>query len=153
MIIICTSNNSEGRNTLKRIDVASALIHDENGNILLVKNVRGDSFYWSPPGGAVEEDETLKQAVIREVKEETGLKVKSPVCIPSEKGHHALIITFIVKIIGGSMNIIDPDHEVTEVRWLDYQTAKELIPSLLEMLRLDAEMDKTPVFYAFEGVR
>lgn len=84
-MITSTIHNNQRRNTLKRIDVASALIHDENGNILLVKNVKGDSFYWSPPGGAVEKDETLEQAVIREVREETGLKVKSPVCIPLEK--------------------------------------------------------------------
>ncbi|WP_353049722.1 NUDIX hydrolase [Exiguobacterium sp. s193] len=64
-MIISTSHNNQTRNTLKRIDVASALIHDENGNILLVKNVKGDFFYWSPPGGAAEKDETLEQAVVK----------------------------------------------------------------------------------------
>lgn len=87
---------------MKRIDVASALIHDENRNILLVKNVKGDSFYWSPPGGAVEKDETLEQAVIREVREETGFESKVTgmhsvrKVFFSEKGYHALIITFFV---------------------------------------------------------
>ena len=32
--------------------------------------------YWTLPGGAVEADETPEEAVIREVKEETGLKTK-----------------------------------------------------------------------------
>lgn len=44
-MIISTGDNNQRRDTLKRIDVASALLHDENGNILLVKNVKGDSFY------------------------------------------------------------------------------------------------------------
>ncbi len=43
-MIISTGDNNQRRDTLKRIDVASALLHDENGNILLVKNVKGDSF-------------------------------------------------------------------------------------------------------------
>lgn len=158
-MIISTRHKNQRRNTLKRIDVASALIHDENGNILLVKNAKGDSFYWSPPGGAVEKDETLEEAVIREVKEETGFESKVigmhsvREVIFSEKGHHALIITFFVQIIGGSIDIMDPDQEITDVSWVDYQTAKELMPSLVEMLRLDAYMEKTPAFYEFEGVR
>lgn len=48
---------------------------------------------------------------------------------------------------------MDPDKEITDVRWGDYQTAKELMPSLVEMLRLNADMEKTPTFYEFEGVR
>lgn len=158
-MIISTGDNNQRRDTLKRIDVASALLHDENGNILLVKNVKGDSFYWSPPGGAVEEGETLEQAVIREVREETGLESKVTgmhsvrEVFFSEKGHHALIITFFVQIIGGRIDIMDPDKEVIDVRWVDYQTAKELMPSLVEMLRLNADMEKTSAFYEFEGAR
>ncbi len=70
----------------------------------------------------------------------------------SEKGHYALIITFFVQIIGGRIDIMDPDQEVTDVRWVDYQTTKELIPSLIEMLRLNPDMNKTPAFYEFGGV-
>lgn len=102
-MIISTGHNNQRRDTLKRIDVASALIHDENGNILLVKNVKGGSFYWSPPGGAVEEGETLEQAVIREVREETGFESKVTgmhsvrEVFFSGKGHHALSLPFSFK--------------------------------------------------------
>lgn len=58
---------------LKRVDVVSAIIYDEEENLLTVKNVKG---YWELPGGAVEKGEHLQQAVIREVKEETGYVVK-----------------------------------------------------------------------------
>ncbi|XOQ13420.1 MAG: NUDIX hydrolase [Shouchella clausii] len=144
---------------MKRIDVASALINDENGNILLVKNIKGDSFYWGPPGGAVEKGETLEQAVIREVREETGFNIEVMglnsirEVFFTEKEHHALIVTFFAKIIDGQINIIDPDNEILEVKWVDYQTAKELMPLLFETLRIDSDNNKTLAFYEFEGIR
>ncbi|MBG9654090.1 NUDIX hydrolase [Cytobacillus firmus] len=142
-----------------RVDVASALINDENGNILLVKNIKDDSFYWGPPGGAVEKGETLEQAVIREVREETGFNIEVTglnsirEVFFTEKEHHALIVTFFAKIIDGQINIIDPDNEISEVKWVDYQTAKELMPFLFEKLRVDSDNNKTLAFYEFEGIR
>ncbi len=46
-----------------------------NGQIVLVK--RKDNGLWSLPGGFVDWGEDLKQAVVRELKEETGLDVES----------------------------------------------------------------------------
>lgn len=139
--------------------MASALINDENGNILLVKNIKDDSFYWGPPGGAVEKGETLEQAVIREVREETGFNIEVTglnsirEVFFMEKEHHALIVTFFAKIIDGQINILDPDNEISEVKWVDYQTAKELMPFLFEKLRIDSDNNKTLAFYEFEGIR
>lgn len=43
-----------------RVDVACALIFDQaSENVLMVKNKKGDSYYWSLPGGAVEVGEQL----------------------------------------------------------------------------------------------
>jgi 8-oxo-dGTP pyrophosphatase MutT (NUDIX family) len=51
-----------------------ALIVDEVGRILLQR--RADSGNWSMPGGVMEVGETLPQAVVREVAEETGIQVE-----------------------------------------------------------------------------
>ena len=52
--------------------VAGVIVH--NQNVLLVKKNATDNI-WSFPGGAVELGETLQNALIREVHEETSIEV------------------------------------------------------------------------------
>jgi 8-oxo-dGTP pyrophosphatase MutT (NUDIX family) len=51
----------------------SALVYDDIGRLLLVRQRDGDA--WSTPGGAIEFDESPADAVLRETWEETGLTV------------------------------------------------------------------------------
>ncbi|MED1954360.1 NUDIX hydrolase [Brevibacillus centrosporus] len=151
--------NEKGESYLKRVDVVSAIIRDEGGRILLVKNKQGDSHYWGPPGGAVEAGETLEQALIREVREETGYRIhvmglSSVREVFFEKwGNHVIFFSFFAKIINGEIQINDPDEEIMEVMWADYEEAKARMPFLTEALKLTADGEKTWPFYAFEGTR
>ena len=52
-----------------------ALIHGDT--ILMVRHVEPTRSYWTLPGGGVEAGETPADAAVREVREETGLAVKS----------------------------------------------------------------------------
>ncbi len=52
---------------------ASAVIFDAAGRVLLM--LRADNHYWGIPGGRAEIGESIAQTVIREVFEETGLRV------------------------------------------------------------------------------
>lgn len=52
---------------------AGAIIGDGNGNILLQQ--RADDRTWASHGGSVELDESVEDAMIREIKEELGLTV------------------------------------------------------------------------------
>jgi 8-oxo-dGTP diphosphatase len=64
-----------------------------NGKILLVKRKKEPfSNYWALPGGYVDWNETVEKAVLREVKEETGLdgKIGKLVGIYSEPRRHPL---------------------------------------------------------------
>jgi 8-oxo-dGTP diphosphatase len=59
-----------------RIPCVGAVIRDETGRLLMI--LRGHDpgrGLWSIPGGRVEPGETAEQAVVREVREETGLEV------------------------------------------------------------------------------
>lgn len=61
-----------GRRLLLVPSVA-AIIHDERGRILLLR--QRDGGRWSLPAGAIEPGESPQQATVREVYEETGLTV------------------------------------------------------------------------------
>lgn len=88
---------------------------------------------WSLPGGRVKKGETLEQAAIREVKEETGVTVEVYDIVSvneaffEERGHHALFFTFKAKIIHGTPAVQDV-KEISRVDWMDFQTATQLMP-------------------------
>lgn len=48
----------------------------ENNRVLLIKREKLQKIYWVFPGGGVEEGETNEEALIREMEEEVGVKVK-----------------------------------------------------------------------------
>ena len=64
--------------------VVGAMIRNSEGSILSCMRPKGDAWsgWWEFPGGKVEEDESLKDALSREIEEELGLsiEVKSKIC-------------------------------------------------------------------------
>lgn len=54
------------------IVAAGGIVENEDGNILLVKTYSGG---WVPPGGQVEVGENIIDALIREIREESGINV------------------------------------------------------------------------------
>ncbi|MGD9356332.1 MAG: Nudix family hydrolase [Chromatiales bacterium] len=61
------------------LHVAVAVIRDERGRVLLSRRREGTHLagLWEFPGGKVEPDETMEQALRREILEETGLEIKA----------------------------------------------------------------------------
>ncbi|MEO4053072.1 NUDIX hydrolase [Solibacillus sp. CAU 1738] len=115
---------------MKRVDVVYVLLFDsDEENILMVKNKGSHSSYYTLPGGAVENGETLEEAAIREVNEETGLNVElEGVFAVSEaffedRGHHAIFFTFKGRIVDGEIKISFPD-EIEEITWMDAKIAE-----------------------------
>ncbi len=53
---------------------ATAIVHNASGQVLLVHHKKFDR--WMCPGGHIEPDELPDEAVLREVMEETGLRVR-----------------------------------------------------------------------------
>lgn len=104
---------------MQRVDVVYAFIYDHDHDQILMVNNKGSG--WSLPGGAVEKDETLEQAIIREVQEETGLTITVEHILAvneaffQEKDHHALFITFKANILYGTCEIKHPE-EISELK-------------------------------------
>ncbi|MBO9597303.1 MAG: NUDIX hydrolase [Cohnella sp.] len=124
---------------MRRINVVYSLITDDaKEKILMVKNI--DNGQWSLPGGAVEGNESLELAAIREAKEETGydIKVHGIVAVNEAKllkfNEHALFITFRAEIIGGSREITRPE-EIDELEWVDIEEVDERMPYYKEGLK------------------
>lgn len=117
---------------MQRVDVVYALIHDEGTDkILMVHNVEQN--VWSLPGGAVEKGETLEEALVREVKEETGVTtVAGGLVAINEKffegaGNHALLFTFRANVVTGEL-IAEDEEEISAIEWVDRTIANERFP-------------------------
>ncbi len=103
-----------------------ALVVDEAGRVLMQQRV--DSGNWSLPGGVMELGETIGQAVVREVREETGLDVELTgiLGIYTDPGHiiayadgevrQEFVVAFTARAMGGELRGSD---ESTDVRWVD----------------------------------
>ncbi|CAN5671917.1 NUDIX domain-containing protein [soil metagenome] len=101
---------------------ASAVVLDEQGRILLQR--RSDNSRWSVPGGAMELGESITEAAMREVKEETGydVAVDRLVGIYSDPRHvvaysdgevrQQFSICFACRIVGGAPASSDESLEV-----------------------------------------
>src|SRR5690606_16812351 len=60
-------------NAPKHFVSAAAIVINDDNEILLIK---GPQRGWEMPGGVVEEGESLKEAAIRETKEESGIDIE-----------------------------------------------------------------------------
>lgn len=60
--------------------VVRALVIDEDDGVLLVRRSAGDRFarHWELPGGGLDDQETVSEALARELAEETGLAPTGP---------------------------------------------------------------------------
>jgi len=119
---------SEVRKFFPMLTVDGIIFMDDK--VLLVrrseKPYRG---YWVLPGGYVEAGETVEDAVIREVREETGLETEIEVMVGvysdpkrDPRGHNVAIL-FILKVVGGEVR--PEEKETSDVKY--FKTLPEKI--------------------------
>jgi len=95
----------------KHIISAATIVVNEQNEILLIKGPRRG---WEMPGGQVEEGESLKEAAIRETKEESGIDVEIlKFCGVFQNVSSSICNTlFLAKPIGGKFTTSSESIEV-----------------------------------------
>jgi 8-oxo-dGTP diphosphatase len=112
--------------------VSAAIIRD--GRVLVTQRARGPGIgVWSMPGGVVEAGETLTQALVREIQEETALTIE-PVALAGHRevvvrdgdgraSRHFVILCFASRWIAGEPQL---NEELSDARWLKPAELAEL---------------------------
>ncbi|MBV9380964.1 MAG: NUDIX domain-containing protein [Streptosporangiaceae bacterium] len=103
------------------IPCVGAVIKDGSGRLLLIKRGHDPGAgLWSVPGGRIEAGETDEQALVREVREETGLAVTpgrllGSVRRPGGDGRVLDIRDYTAAVTGGTLAAGD---DAAEARWV-----------------------------------
>ena len=111
----------DNRVQAKRIPCVGAIIRDAAGRLLLIR--RGhepEAGSWSLPGGRVEPGESDAQALVREMREETGLIVRPGPLVgaverPGPGGSVLEIRDYAATVTGGTLAAGD---DAADARWV-----------------------------------
>ena len=118
-----------------QLAVSAGIFRD--GKILLVRRARDPARgVYTFPGGRVEFGESLTEALIREIREETGLVIEivglagyREALPPRTGGHgHFVILPFAARWIANEVSLND---ELDDARWLPPESAVDGLPVTL----------------------
>jgi 8-oxo-dGTP diphosphatase len=131
--------------TSTTIRCVGGIAFDDHGRLLLIRRVNDPgSGQWSLPGGRVEPGESDETAVVRELREETGLDVIPGTWIGTVTRGPFEIHDYACEIAGG---VLTAGDDASEARWSDaadlsaLEAAGELVDLLYVTLR---EWDALP---------
>ena len=121
------------------VAVGAILVDDER--LLMVRRGHGPAAgTWAVPGGRVEPGETLAEAVVRELLEETGIEgvcgrlIGVEEVLPEDGAGHFVILDFEVSILEAAEPVAGDD--AAEARWVGLGDIAELqlAPGMAEFL-------------------
>ncbi|TWT76764.1 GDP-mannose mannosyl hydrolase [Planctomycetes bacterium CA13] len=109
------------------VAAVGALITNDQDQLLLVRRARDPGKgMWGLPGGFVDRDETIENALEREVLEETKLQISNRKLLMTHPNHYryggivvSVIDLFFVAKVAGDRSIELQKKELTEYRWVD----------------------------------
>ncbi len=96
----------------------AGLIRDEGGRILLVHRTYSRDEPWALPGGWLEGNEAIERALERELREETGLRVKVGAVRAVERAGFAIVLLMDTQLLDATSEF-RASAEVSEVAWVE----------------------------------
>lgn len=130
------------------IVAVGGIVEDGQGKILLVKTEHGG---WVFPGGQVEVGENIEDAVVREIKEESGIdaNVSSLVGVYSNTGKHKwydgvtdvptkVMLDFVCRATGGELST---SEETLDSKWVAKDHVLDMIEAPAIRTRFKAYLD------------
>ena len=123
----------------KNIFVRCRAIILHEGKLLVIKH-REELDYYAFPGGHLEQGESVKECIVREVIEELGVKPEIGRLLyiqdfENSKGEHSTEFFFEVlngkDYIGCEQNVRSHAHEICEITWLDKSTEARILPEAI----------------------
>lgn len=115
--------------SLRVIPCVGAVIKDDQGRLLLIKRGHAPAAgLWSLPGGRIEPGETDAEALVREMREETGLVIDpgqhiGTVRRPARDGVVFDIRDYAATVTGGTLC---PGDDAADARWVDARELQSL---------------------------
>lgn len=112
---------------------AMALIQDAQGRVLIVEHTYRRSVPWGLPGGWLKQAESPEAGLIREVFEETGLRVRVDGLLAAEFwGRTQLDLMFRCSVVSGTYR---PSDETGQHLWMLPNELPQLLPNQAALLR------------------
>jgi 8-oxo-dGTP diphosphatase len=112
----------------KIIKAGGIVVKEDDGQKFVLLVYRKKENDWSFPKGHIENGESIKETIAREMEEETGLKIDFIKELPSNEyvnsrtGDKTITHMFLLKPISGD---IRPEHESDQVEWMSLENVRE----------------------------
>lgn len=123
-----------------------AVVMDEQGRVLLI--CRSDNGQWGMPAGSMELNESVEDALKREVWEETGLTVTAATLIAiyshprysitTAYGDPYQIVSFVFRVDAWSGQVAVETDETTDAKFFAFDDLPENMPEMYRETLLDA---------------
>jgi len=122
------------------IGVTGVILNDNN-EILVCNHTYRDGEYWSLPGGYIKGKEHSREALAREIEEETGIlvSVEEEIKIRTDRQTARLDISLAGKYIGG---VFKPTNEVKQAKFFAFD--KLPLISQNQLMLIKQVLDKKP---------
>lgn len=111
--------------------VVCVWVYDGKGNLLMTRRAKGKSFAgtWENSGGAAKAGETSRQAIARELFEETGIRAEQEEfeLIGSERDNHTIYDFYCLKRQTPVEEIVLLPGETDGVKWVSFSDVHDMI--------------------------